>query len=474
MFHPLGMTTKSVDVSDRKSTGYVEGDTSNNSNESKSEVNGNNDHQETEPTVHTTTIPQFKPPPPPPPPNRRTLDTVMNDLIVQPTKKSADVVLGQVGALTTDVVADVKDVGHFVLQPVVDMAKATAAIPMAMSGHGKENDDDQNHSDDDTIDMFAKTAQAIFNSVVIYAIADIRTLIRNHRDEMIGDPDMIQQLLTLPITDVHVMMIIMQNLSLLQEKMKKGEIDFYISAVLRYRKELAAVTQSELSQQENGTASTAAAAAAMVAAAVAADEIDNRINDDPIPTALPTPPPPAGEIRRTRIRRRSMYESIQQQQQQQNTRIPNTLEVFDDENSLKELVYGISINRYVCFRINIVLSDGAFDIYIGTQDTASLSLVLTVFSFFFSCECCSIKQKGKETNYDHISWFRHGQRLVRRWEILFNQCTQSIVEIETTTRRRRCEWRWRWKSESTATSVSFGNEIFHSTKSVYWSTRWVL
>ena len=229
-------------------------------------------------TVHTTTIPQITPPPPPPPPIRRTLDTVMNDLIVQPTKKSADVVLGQVGALTTDVVADVKDVGHFVLQPVVDMAKATTAIPMAMSGHGKVNDDDQNHSDDDdTIDMFAKTAQAIFNSVVIYAIADIRTLIRNHRDEMIGDPDMIQQLLTLPITDVHVMMIIMQNLSLLQEKMKKGEIDFYISAVLRYRKELAAVTQSELSQQENGTASTAAAAAAAtVAAAVAADEIDNR------------------------------------------------------------------------------------------------------------------------------------------------------------------------------------------------------
>ena len=373
MFHPLGMTTKSVDVSDRKSTGYVEGDTSNNRNQSKSEVNGNNDHQETEPTVHTTTIPQITPPPPQPPPNRRTLDTVMNDLIVQPTKKSADVVLGQVGALTTDVVADVKDVGHFVLQPVVDMAKATTAIPMAMSGHGKENDDDQNHSDDDenTIDMFAKTAQAIFNSVVIYAIADIRTLIRNHRDEMIGDPDMIQQLLTLPITDVHVMMIIMQNLSLLQEKMKKGEIDFYISAVLRYRKELAAVTQSELSQQENdGTASTAAAAAA-VAAAVAADEIDNRNNDDPIPTALSTPPPPAGEIRRTRIRRRSMYESIQQQQQQQNTRIPNTLEVFDDENSLKELVYGISINRYVCFRINIGSLDGVFEIYIGTQDTLS-------------------------------------------------------------------------------------------------------
>ena len=381
MFHPLGMTTKSVDVSDRKSTGYVEGDTSNNRNQSKSEVNGNNDHQETEPTVHTTTIPQITPPPPPPPPNRRTLDTVMNDLIVQPTKKSADVVLGQVGALTTDVVADVKDVGHFVLQPVVDMAKATAAIPMTMSGHGKENDDDQNHSDDDenTIDMFAKTAQAIFNSVVIYAIADIRTLIRNHRDEMIGDPDMIQQLLTLPITDVHVMMIIMQNLSLLQEKMKKGEIDFYISAVLRYRKELAAVTQSELSQQENdGTASTAAAAAA-VAAAVAADEIDNRNNDDPIPTALSTPPPPAGEIRRTRIRRRSMYESIQQQQQQ-NIRIPNTLEVFDDENSLKELVYGISINRYVCFRINIVVSDGAFDIYIGTQDTHTLFNWFLLFS----------------------------------------------------------------------------------------------
>ena len=293
----------------------------------------------------TTTNPL---PPPPPPPKRGTVASkVVNDLIVKPT----DIVLGQVGALGNDVASDVKGLGHFVLQPVVDILQSTSR-----AGNDDDNNKDNEASNADTVDMFAKTASAIFNSVIVYAIADIRNLIRNHRDQMIGDPDMIQQLITLPITDVNVMMIIMENLSLLQQMMKKGEIDFYISAVHRYRKELASVALQELSQRnttstsmndqssnihmdtgsENGTATL------QVSTTTSTIE-----KSDNTTVAPPVPPPPPGESRRVRTqRRRSIFESIQQQQQQQES-VSNTLEVFDDEYSLKELVYAITVHRCV-------------------------------------------------------------------------------------------------------------------------------
>ena len=282
-------------------------------------------------------------PPPLPlsqPDKRRVVDNVMNELIVKPT----DAVLGQVGALGNDVAADVKGLGQLVLQPVVDILQDNPIT----THHGSVDET----STADSVDMFAKTATAIFNSVVIYAIADIRSLIRTHRDQMIGDPDMIQQLITLPIKDVHVMMIVMQNISLLQQMMKKGEIDFYVAAVLRYRKELVDVTLEALSVRGTGTNdenddrnnnnNAASANDVHVLSPTSAAEVVV----DTATSVTPAPPPPA---RHTRTRRRSMFESIQQSppQQNDNDRIPNTLEVFDDENSLKELVYGISINRCV-------------------------------------------------------------------------------------------------------------------------------
>jgi hypothetical protein len=226
--------------------------------------------------------------------------TVMNDLFTIQSKLSADALIEQADALGTDFVSDMKGVGHAVLQPVVKNGTMTR------------------HSDQKLeIDMFAKTASAIFASVIIYAIADIRTLIRNHREKIIGDPDIIQQFIDLPITDVNVMCLTLQNLSLLQQMMKKGEIDFYILAVQRYRKELAGVAEKKLSKQSH-------------------------IQSQPTtPETTTTTTNTTIQQQGRRARRRSIYDSVQDQH------IPNTLEVFDDENSLKELVYGISVSRYV-------------------------------------------------------------------------------------------------------------------------------
>ena len=260
----------------------------------------------------------------------------MNNLIVKPTIHSADSLVGQVGALGSDVAADMKDLGHMVVQPVVDMATKGKTPTMPQNQPPKVNDKTA------TMDMFGKTALCLFSSTVVYAIADIRTLIRNHKDQMVGDPEQLQQLLTLPVKDIEVMKIIMQNLQLLQEKMKKGEIDFYISAVLRYRKDLMNQTNQELSASERENTMTTASAAAVVAAA---ERDGTMMHDDETTTTTTTAARPPPLARTTR--RRSMMVEMQQQQQQQQARIPNTLEVFDDENSQKELVYGIAVNRYV-------------------------------------------------------------------------------------------------------------------------------
>jgi hypothetical protein len=209
---------------------------------------------------------------------------IVHELLIKPGKYAAGAVMNEVRALGTDVQSDIHDI----------------------RSHTRDGDFTE-------MDMFAKTASALFNSVVVYAIADIRMLIRQHRDQMIGDANMIQQFMDLPITDVNLMVIILANVSLLQEMMKKGAIDFYISAVYKYRSELKREAEKkleELSVQEQQQQS---------------------------------PPNVVGGNRR---RRRSIYDSLPRQQQpQEQPRASITLEVFNDENSSKELVYGISVNR---------------------------------------------------------------------------------------------------------------------------------
>ena len=228
---------------------------------------------------------------------------MMKSLLLKPGLRVVGKMVQEVGALQSDVAADLEGV----IAPVTP-GHATPQQPM---------------------DMFAKTSMALFNSVVVYAIADVRTLIRQHRDRILGGDAVVQELMTLPITDVNVMMIIIANLPVLQELMKKGLIDFYLSAVMRYRSELAQEAEEKLDESK-------------------------RAMRESLPSANPG----------NRRRRRSIYDALPRNQTEAREeeedhpvsvpqRIPVTLEVFDDENSSKELVYGIAVNRYdscvLCF-----------------------------------------------------------------------------------------------------------------------------
>jgi hypothetical protein len=206
---------------------------------------------------------------------------VITSALIEPGRHAMDAVVQQVGALQADVTSDIGGM-----------------LP------SQQHDDKHKR-----LDMFAKTSLALFNSVVVYAIADIRTLIRQYRDRMIGDDHVIQKFMDLPITDLNVMMIILANLPLLQELMKKGLIDFYLSAVMKYRSELALAAERKIEEQKNSA------------------------------------------VRESRRHRRSIYEALPRKSNEEEDdaepqRIPTTLEVFDDEQSSKELVYGIAVNRY--------------------------------------------------------------------------------------------------------------------------------
>jgi Lipase (class 3) len=205
---------------------------------------------------------------------------VITNTLIQPGLQAMGAVVQQVGALHADVQSDL---GVVLGPPALEPAQRW--------------------------DMFAKTSLALFNAVVVYAIADIRTLIRQHRARIVGEDHVIQQFMELPITDVNVMMIVLANVPLLQELMKKGLIDFYISAVLKYRSELAHEAEQKLEEQKHAA------------------------------------------LRDSRRRhRRSIYEALPRKAEANEDdtaapqRIPTTLEVFDDENSSKELVYGMAVN----------------------------------------------------------------------------------------------------------------------------------
>ena len=127
---------------------------------------------------------------------------------------------------------------------------------------------------------------------MIYAIADLRKLVREHEDEILGDPVLIKEFMDLPVTEVKVMKVAQLNFPILEKYMKKDDIEMYMSAVRKYKNELGKLAAQELSP---------------------------------------------GRLRRTK-RRRSIYQSPE-------SRGPVDLHVFADTNCDKELVYAIVVNR---------------------------------------------------------------------------------------------------------------------------------
>ena len=180
----------------------------------------------------------------------------------------------EVGAIGEDLVSDLKQIeGTF----------------MQQHQHGINKID----IDDDTSSLFEKTSQALLKSVMIYAIADIRTLIRTHKDEIQGDPFLVNDFMELPITDTRAMKVVQDNFHLLQKYMKKCDLEMYLSGIRRYGNEVQKQVVSELDPK--------------------------RDNHHP-------------------NKRASIYQSLQ-------CRDPVELRVFDDTNSTKELVYAIAVNR---------------------------------------------------------------------------------------------------------------------------------
>lgn len=139
---------------------------------------------------------------------------------------------------------------------------------------------------DVTLEMIGR---ALFNSVMIYGITDIRLLIRQRPDEIQGDPLLIQKFLDLPINVVDLMKVVLANTSLLDEHITKSDIEMYSSAVKRYGDEVRKRAALEL-------------------------EHNNR------------------------ERRGTIYQSLPPDD-------TATLEVLDDSNCARELVYAIAVDR---------------------------------------------------------------------------------------------------------------------------------
>jgi hypothetical protein len=181
-------------------------------------------------------------------------------------------VVQEVGALGDDLVSDLQQIGDTLAQQ-----------------HHRINKIDIG---DNTSSLFEKTARALFSSVMIYAIADIRKLLRNHEDEVQGEPLLLKDFMELPISDVRIMKVVHRNFDLLQKTMKKCDIEMYISAIQRYGNEVQKQVALELDPKNN----------------------------------------------RRRNRRSSIYQNLQKL-------VPVELRVFDDSNSTKELVYSLEVDR---------------------------------------------------------------------------------------------------------------------------------
>lgn len=136
-------------------------------------------------------------------------------------------------------------------------------------------------------DLIQKVARAMFPSVMIYGIADIRRILREeeHEEHIHGDVSECHQFLTLPVKDYVIIKVIFENMKLLEKHIPAKSLDTYKAAIETYH-------AMDIPQQQ------------------------------PDGTNLPAPQSCLRQCRQS-----------------------SELVVFDDTHSTKELVYAISVNR---------------------------------------------------------------------------------------------------------------------------------
>ena len=144
----------------------------------------------------------------------------------------------------------------------------------------------------DLSSLFENASSALFRSVMIYAISEIRKIVREHENEIQGDPLLVQEFMELPCTNSTATVVIRDNLHLVDKYLNKTDLEMFMSAVQKYGKE------------------------------------DQR-------QALLEAKNPKNNQRRKRV---SIYKPLE-------TAEHTVIHVFDDTHSTHELVYGISVDR---------------------------------------------------------------------------------------------------------------------------------
>lgn len=228
-------------------------------------------------------------------------------------KNTAEAVARDVLALGEDLVTDTKHKADTLLhrrssfdESVHFVKDATGALVQNMEDLGENFVSDSKQIEDlllqhqlsfaaidigdNETSLLERISRALLSSVMIYAVADVRMLIRENRDEIKGNQVLVNATMDLPITNTSLMKVVQCNIQLMEKKLKKCNFDMYISAIKRYGDE--SVKQAAL-------------------------ELD--------PENKPK-------------KRPSIYPRLQ-------SRNDVELHVFDDINSTKELVYGIVVER---------------------------------------------------------------------------------------------------------------------------------
>jgi hypothetical protein len=171
--------------------------------------------------------------------------------------------------------------------------------------------------------IFDEANEMLFASILIYALADLRTLARQgllvmaeqEEDEDDNEPpaetyqqkkdvsatDLVQQILTLPFSTKEIVRLVSKNRDTLVEEFGESATDLYLSAF-----DLLETTTSTT------TITTASTTTTYV---TATDSFDHCCNHYPTEPGAPSPPPPPS----------------------------SEVVVCDDENKTEELVYGIWI-----------------------------------------------------------------------------------------------------------------------------------
>lgn len=151
----------------------------------------------------------------------------------------------------------------------------------------KDEGKNEQSDDDDADSLFDQLSVALFGSVMAYAIADLRKFAVENPDKILGDPELVQKFLELPITDVETLKIASDNLD---HFAKEGT-----STAELYRSAIQAYAEQMIKKQK----------AKLQGAGQRPSSIFDVVGGGPRPLIL----------------------------------------VFDDENSSKELVYSIAANR---------------------------------------------------------------------------------------------------------------------------------